>query len=70
MKLVKPVAFLASFVWILGVSLVIGSVWFIPGTVVAWREVTTDFASAAFLIAGVLLVPYLSHWQASWKNHR
>jgi hypothetical protein len=69
MKLVKPIAFLASFVWVVGLSLVIGSAWFIPGTVVAWREVATDFASAAFLIAGVLLVPSLPHWQESWKNH-
>jgi hypothetical protein len=70
MKLVKPVAFVSSLVWVLGLSLVIGSALFIPDTVVAWRQVTHGFASAALLIVGVLLTPYLPEWRASWKNRR
>jgi hypothetical protein len=68
MKLARPIAFVSSLVWVLGLSLVIGSALFIPDTLVAWREVTQGFASAALLIVGVLLTPYIPKWRASWKN--
>ena len=69
MKLVKPIAFLSSLVWVLGLSLVIGSVLFIPETVVAWREVTQGFASAALLIVCVLLAPYFPKWRERCQNY-